>query len=88
MERSVIKKLINIWDPLGVYGLAPDDEYNEIIARVAVFLDAKADKKTIKDYLMAQYYSERAKCEARVDELIDVLYLLTNYEFAQRTPLR
>jgi hypothetical protein len=77
MKKDVIKKLINIWDPLGIYGLAPEDEYDDIVARVIIFLETNASKEVTKDYLLAQYYNERAKSEARVNELIDVLYLLS-----------
>lgn len=76
MKISIIKKLINIWDPLGVYGLAPEDEYDDITAKVLEFLEANTSKETLRDYLLAQYYSEKAKNEARVNELIDVFFLL------------
>ncbi|MDR1159482.1 MAG: hypothetical protein LBK69_02545 [Syntrophomonadaceae bacterium] len=76
MEKNVIKKIINIWDPLGVYGLAPEDEYDDIVAKVAVFFETKTDRETIKNYLLAQYYNERVKSEARVNELIDILLSL------------
>ena len=76
MEKHIIKKIINIWDPLGVFGLAPRDEYDDITEKIICFLEASADRKAIKKYLMGQYYSEKVKNETIVDELIDILYML------------
>lgn len=74
MEIKIfVKKLINIWDPLGVYGLAPQNEYDDIVNIVANFLESNADEKTIKKYLLNQYYNDKTKSEAKVDELIDLL---------------
>lgn len=76
MKNQIIKKLINIWDPLGIYGLAPEDEYDDITAKLIDLIDAKASKNEIKEYLMLQYYSEKAKNEIKVNELYDVISLL------------
>jgi len=77
MDKEIVKRIINIWDPLGVFGLAPKDEYDYIVMDIVAFFDAKTiDEGKIKKYLLNQYYSEAARNEEIVNELFNVFYAL------------
>lgn len=76
MTKHLIKKIVNIWDPLGVYGLAPADEYDDIVNELFNMLNTNVDENKIKKYLISQYYNEKVENNAKVNELYELIRFL------------
>ena len=76
MEK--ILQVINVWDPLGVFGLAPLDEYKSISEKVCEMLgESPIQEQKIKKFLISQYGDEMSKNKEKVDEVYSLLLKVT-----------
>lgn len=75
MVESLIKKLINIWDPLGIYGFAPKDEYDDIVRCIIDLFYSNANEKDIKKYLLSQCYNEKTASKSKINDLYELICL-------------
>lgn len=51
MLQEIRRILWEEWDPIGVNGIAPDDEYDSYAFRVFSMLSEEADVQSVADYL-------------------------------------
>ena len=72
MEEKLIEKVVSLLDPIGVYGLGPLDEYKDVAKTVHSYL-LKKDYKSLKQYLINQYPTEKDVEIEKVDIAIELL---------------
>ena len=77
MIEKMIEKVISLLDPIGVIGLGPLDEYKDIAKIVYAFL-LKNDYKSLKQYLINQYPTEKDVVIEKVDIAVELLIDLMN----------
>lgn len=75
MKKEMIKKIISLLDPIGVYGLGPLDEYDDIAEKTyQIIRDGKTDY--LKEYLINQYSSRENADLNKVDLAVDLLVFI------------
>lgn len=51
LDAKIDRILLEEWDPIGVYGLAPDDEYRAHLPKVAQLVASHDRTEEVADYL-------------------------------------
>jgi len=74
MELYLINKIINLWDPYGVIGLAPMDEYKDISLRIFDIIKEKNKEIKINLYNYLKLVDVlKTTNDTKMIELIDLL---------------
>lgn len=73
MKKENVVSILNIWDPFGVIGLSPMDEYFDISDRVIELIESGENDENIKAYLISLYASKEDINLAKVNEVVKLL---------------
>lgn len=75
MKKHWVEKVISLLDPIGVYGIAPLDEYSDTAKRALDILD-KGDAGMLKQFLLDQYSTQAEASLAKVNLAVDLIVFI------------
>lgn len=79
MKKETISNIVNIWDPLGVLGLAPNDEYDDIVNFIYEhYKQEKINQDELYNFLLNQTINKNEIDKIKINALINLLNIINH----------